>query len=131
MDDFDDSFDNMVDDSDAFTPEKPVKKTATKKTTTIKTSISKASTNGTAPKKAAAPKSDKPKAPAKPRAKKPKVIETIDEDMSFEMDRSFDVLETPQAMSEGPSPPRPAVLQEQNGGSKKNASETYQKVAYC
>lgn len=127
MDEFEESFDNFVhNDSDAFTPEKPVKKAAAKKATTT---TKKATT--AAPKKAAAPKSDKPKAPAKPRAKKPKVQETTDVDMSFEMDRTFDVLATPQASTsaDDPSPPRPPVLQEQNGGgSKKNASETYQKV---
>jgi hypothetical protein len=128
MDEFEESFDNFVEnDSDAFTPEKPVKKAPAKKTatTTKKTTTS-------APKKAAASKSDKPKAPAKPRAKKPKVQETTDVDMSFEMDRTFEVLATPQAPSSvgDPSPPRPPVLQEQNAGgvSKKNASETYQKV---
>jgi hypothetical protein len=128
MDEFEESFDNFVEnDSDAFTPEKPVKKVPAKKTatTTKKTTTS-------APKKAAASKSDKPKAPAKPRAKKPKVQETTDVDMSFEMDRTFEVLATPQAPSSAgdPSPPRPPVLQEQNAGgvSKKNASETYQKV---
>ena len=128
MADFEESFDNFVDnDSDAFTPEKPVKKAAAKK---ANTSTKKATT--AAPKKAAAPKPDKPKAPAKPRAKKPKVQETTDVDMSFEMDRTFDVLATPQASSsaDDPSPPRPPVLQELNAGgvSKKNASETYQKV---
>lgn len=129
MDDFEDSFDNsFVDnDSDAFTPEKPVKKTAVKKATTT---TKKATT--AASKKAAAPKSDKPKAPAKPRTKKPKVQEDIDVGMSFDADRTFDVLATPQASSSGgdPSPPRPPVLQELNAGgvSKKNASETYQKV---
>jgi len=129
MDDFEDSFENtmMDDDSDAFSPEKPVKKAAAKKTATAKPTISKKATT-TAPKKAAAPKSDKPKAPAKPRAKKPTVTQDVDEDMSFEMNRTFDVLETPQMSSEGPSPPRPTVLQEQKG-SNKNASETYQKVS--
>ena len=128
MDDFEDSFENtmMDDDSDAFSPEKPVKKAPAKKTATAKPTISKKATT-TAPKKSAAAKSDKPKAPAKPRAKKPMVTQNVDDGMSFEMDRTFDVLETPQLSSKGHSPPRPTVLQEENG-SKKNASETYQKV---
>lgn len=127
MDEFDDSLDNFVDnDSDTFTPEKPVKKAAAKKATAP---AKKAKT--AAPKKTAVAKSDKPKAPPKPRAKKPKVQEDTDVEMSFQMDEPFDVLATPQASSSGdPSPPRPPVLQEQNAGvSKKNASETYQKVA--
>jgi hypothetical protein len=128
MDDFEDSFDNIInDESDAFSPEKPVKKAAAKKAATAKPTTTKKATTSTAPKKAAAPKSDKPKAPAKPRTKKPKVTEEIDDGLSFEMDRTFNVLETPQLSSEGPSPPRPTVLQEQNGPTK-NASETYQKV---
>ena len=133
MDDFEDSFEiTMMDDnSDGFSPEKPVKKAPAKKTATAKPTISKKATT-TAPKKSAAaksdkPKSDKPKAPAKPRAKKPTVTQDVDDGMSFEMDRTFDVLETPQLSSEGHSPPRPTVLQEQKG-STKNASETYQKV---
>jgi len=128
MDDFEDSFDNIInDDSDAFSPVKPVKKAAAKKATTAKPTTTKKATTSTAPKKAAAPKSDKSKAPAKPRTKKAKVTEEIDDGVTFEMDRTFDVLETPQLSSEGPSPPRPTVLQEQKG-STKNASETYQKV---
>jgi hypothetical protein len=135
MDDFEDSFNA---ESDAFTPEKPIKKAAAKKATTAKPATAKKAT--AAPKKAAAPKADKPpkadkaKAPAKPRAKKRKVVEPeeLDEEMTFEMDRTFDVLETPQMSSDGPdvlSPPRPTVLKDSNaGGSKKNASETYQKV---
>ena len=128
MNDFEDSYDNtmMDDESDAFSPEKPVKKAPAKKSVTAKPTISKKTTT-TAPKKLAAGKSDKPKAPAKPRAKKQTVTKDVNEDMSFEVDRTFDVLETPQLSSEGPSPPRPTVLQEQTG-SKKNASETYQKV---
>jgi hypothetical protein len=128
MDDFEDSFENtmMDNDSDAFSPEKPVKKAPAKKTATAKPTISKKATT-TAPKKSAAAKTDKPKAPAKPRAKKPTVTQEVDDAMSFEMDRTFDVLETPQLSSEGQSPPRPTVLQEQTG-SKKNATETYQKV---
>jgi len=129
MDDFEDSF-MMEDESDAFSPEKPVKKPAAKKATTAKS----ATTTKKTEKKAAVPKSDKPKAPAKPRAKKAKVVEELDEGLSFEMDQTFDVLETPQSSSGGPSPPRPAVLQETNAtGSKKNAknaSETYQKVIF-
>jgi hypothetical protein len=127
MDDFEDSFDNLVDESDTFTPEKPVKKAPAKKTATTKPTTKKATT---APKKATAPKSDKPKAPAKPRAKKAKIVED-DVDDSFEMDRTLDldVLATPQGSSQNASPARPSVLQENNaGGSKKNASETYQKV---
>jgi hypothetical protein len=128
MEDFEDSFDNVIDDdSDAFSPEKPVKKAAAKKVTAAKPTTTKKASTSTAPKKAAAPKSDKPKAPAKPRAKKAKVKEEIDDGVSFEMDRTFNVLETPQLSSEGPSPPRPTILQEQKG-STKNASETYQKV---
>jgi hypothetical protein len=128
MDDFEDSFENtmMDDNSDAFSPEKPVKKAPAKKTATAKPTISKKTTT-TAPKKSTLTKSDKPKAPPKPRAKKPTMTQDVDEGMSFEMDRTFEVLETPQLSSDGPSPPRPTVLQEQNG-SKKNASETYQKV---
>jgi hypothetical protein len=129
MDDFEDSFDNLVDnESDAFTPEKPVKKAAAKKAT-----ATTKKTTTAAPKKPAAAKADKSKAPAKPRAKKPKLQEDTVVDLSFEMDRTFDVLATPQPSSSGdPSPPRPPVLQEQNAGgvSKKNASETYQKVGY-
>jgi hypothetical protein len=128
MDDFEDSFDNLVDESDAFTPEKPVKKAPAKKAATAKPTTKKATT---APKKTTAPKSDKPKAPAKPRAKKPKIVEDVDVDNSFEMDRTLDldVLATPQGSSQNASPARPSVLQENNaGGSKKNASETYQKV---
>lgn len=125
MDDFDDSF-GMEPESDGFSPEKPVKKTSVKKTTTAKTTAPKKSS---AQKKTAAPKADKPKAAAKPRAKKPKITEDVDEGVSFEREHSFAVLETPQLSSDGPSPPRPTVLQEQNaGGSKKNASDTYQKV---
>ena len=127
MDDFDDSFDNgvMDDESDGFSPEKPVKKPAPKKATTAKSTTTTKKTE----KKPAAPKSDKPKTPAKPRAKKPKVTEELHEGLSFEMDQMFDVLETPQSLSGGPSPPRPTVLQETNAaGSMKNASETYQKV---
>ena len=128
MDDFVDSFEQslMDDESDAFSPKKPVKKPAAKKAPTGKPATATKKTE----KKPAAPKSDKAKAPAKPRAKKQKVTEVVDEGLSFEMDQSFDVLETPQSSSGGPSPPRPAVLQETNaaGGSKKNASETYQKV---
>ena len=130
MDDFEDSFqlDNTMDDSDGFSPKKQAKKAAAKKSTTVKpTTTKKASTS--APKKAVAPKSDKAKAPAKPRVKKAKVAEDLDEGISLEMDRPFEVLETPQESSDGPSPPRPTILQESNaGGSKKNASETYQKV---
>lgn len=130
MDEFEDSIefeDTVGVSSDAFSPEKPTKKTAAaKKSTAAKPATTKKST--TAPKKPAAPKSDKPKAPAKPRAKKQKT-ENLDEGLSLEIDRSFDVLETPQALSDGPSPPRPAILQESNAaGPKKNASETYQKV---
>jgi hypothetical protein len=131
MDDFDDSFDATV-DSDVFSPEKPKKatKAAPKKASTAKATGEK---KAGAPKKAAAPKSDKPKAPAKPRAKKAKVVEEpepMDIDSTFDMDRSFNVLETPQDSQESPSPPRPSVLHEANAGgvSKKNASETYQKV---
>jgi hypothetical protein len=130
MDDFEDSFDNYDQDSDAFTPEKPVKKAPAKKpATATKPTTKKATTS--APKKTTAAKADKPKAPAKPRAKKAKVAEIEDVDESFEMDRTLDldVLETPQGSSLDTSPPRPSVLQENNaGGSKKNASETYQKV---
>ena len=128
MDEFEDSFDHsmMDDESDAFSPEKPVKKPAAKKATTTKT----ATTTKKTEKKPAAPKSDKPKAPAKPRAKKQKVTEELNEGLSFETDQTFDVLETPQPSSGGVSPPRPTVLQEANaGGSKKNASETYQKAS--
>jgi len=129
MDDFDDSFDQSFNNaSDAFSPENQVKKTVAKKPTTAKPAAVKKATTS-APKKTTVPKSDKPKAPAKPRAKKAKIVETLDDEMSFDMDRSFSVLETPQDTSEGPSPPRPAVLQENNAGGKgKNASETYQKV---
>jgi hypothetical protein len=124
MDDFEDSF-MMDNESDAFSPEKPVKKPAAKKATTTKSGTTTKKTE----KKAAAPKFDKPKAPAKPRVKKPKVVEELDEGMSFDMDETYDVLETPQSSSGGPSPPRPSVLQETNAaGSKKNASDTYQKV---
>lgn len=137
MDDFDDSFDVTMNDndSDAFSPEKLVKKAPAKKAAaTAKPGATKKDTTS-APKKPAAPKSDKPKAPAKPRAKKQKVSEEVDEGMSFQIDHSFSILETPQASSEVASPPHPTVLQEQNaGGSKKNASETYQKVPasfYC
>jgi hypothetical protein len=123
MDGLDDSFGL---ESDGYSPVKPVKKAPAKKAATAKPTVPK---KATAPKKPVAPKTDKPKAPAKPRAKKQKVMEDLDEGMSFEIDRSFDVLETPQLSSDGPSPPRPTVLQEQNvGGSTKNASETYQKV---
>jgi hypothetical protein len=117
MDDFEDSFEreDYNDESDAFTPEKKPKKAAVKKTTTAKTAVKKTD------------KADKPKAPAKPRAKKQKVAEPLDEP-SLDFDRSFSVLETPQSASEFPTPPRPPVLQEQNDGPKKNASETYQKV---
>jgi len=127
---FDQSFDRIVDnDSDAFSPEKP-KKAAAKKSTTAKPAAAKKTTSA-APKKAAAPKSDKPKAPAKPRAKKVKEPEPLDEGVSMGIDDSFSILETPQTSSEMPSPPRPTILQETNaaaGGSKKNASETYQKL---
>jgi len=117
----------VEDESDAFSPEKPVKKPAAKKATTAKPAAATKKTE----KKAAAPKSDKPKGPPKPRAKKPKVVEELGEGLSFEMDQTFDVLETPQSSSGGPSPPRPPVLQETNAaGSKKNASETYQKVIF-
>lgn len=128
MDDFESSFDVTVDDSDAFSPEKPKKAPAAKKATSA---TSKKSTTSTATaKKTAAPKSDKPKAPAKPRAKKPKEPVVLDEDLSMDVDRSFEVLETPQLSSDAPSPPRPAVLQESNApGAKKNATETYQKVS--
>ena len=131
-DEFDDSFPVSMDD--AYSPEKKPKKAASKKAATT----SKATTaekKSTAPKKPAAAKSDKPKAPAKPRAKKVSVKvqepEPMDVDSAFDMDRSFSVLETPQEELEAPSPPRPTVLQEANadGASKKNASETYQKVS--
>ena len=131
MADFDDSFDATM-DSDAFSPEKPKKaaKAAPKKTATATAAGEK---KIAAPKKAAAPKADKPKAPAKPRAKKAKVVaepEPVDIDSTFDIDRSFSVLETPQDSQGSPTPPRPSVLQEANAGgvSKKNASETYQKV---
>jgi len=132
---FDDSFEQNVDnESDAFSPEKP-KKTAAKKSTTAKPAAAKKTTSAApkkaaAPKKPAAPKSDKPKAPAKPRAKKAKEPEPLDEGVSMGIDDSFSILETPQTSSEMPSPPRPTILQENNAGgvSKKNASETYQKL---
>jgi len=125
MEDFESSFDVTMDDSDAFSPEKPKKAPAKKATTTTK----KTTASTSAPKKATASKSDKPKAPAKPRAKKAKEPVVLDEDMSMDVDKSFDVLETPQLSSDGASPPRPAILQESNAaGQKKNASETYQKV---
>jgi len=126
MDDFESSFDVTMDDSDAFSPEKP-KKAPAKKPSTGTTK--KISTSTAASKKVNAPKADKPKAPTKPRAKKAQIPVVLDEDMSMDLDRSFDVLETPQLSSDAPSPPRPAVLQESNApGQKKNASETYQKV---
>jgi hypothetical protein len=126
MDDFESSFDVTMDDSDAFSPEKP-KKAAPKKTTA--TTTKKATASNSAPKKASAPKTDKPKAPAKPRAKKAKEPVVLDADLPIDVDRNFDVLETPQLSSDTASPPRPAVLQESNApGQKKNASETYQKV---
>jgi hypothetical protein len=131
MDDFEDSFDNYDQESDAFTPEKPVKKAPAKKSATATKLTTKKAATTSAPKKTAAAKTDKPKAPAKPRAKKAKVAEVEDVDESFEMDRTLDldVLETPQGSSQDTSPPRPSVLQENNaGGAKKNASETYQKV---
>jgi len=133
MEDFEDSldqtFDDMADESDVFTPVKPVKKTAaTKKTTATKNpTIRKVA----APKKtaAAAAKTDKPKTAAKPKAKKavqPPV--EVEDETTMDIDhQSFDVLETPQLSSDSPSPARPAVLQETNVTSK-NASQTYQKV---
>jgi hypothetical protein len=134
MDDFDDSFEVTM-DSDAYSPEK-AKRQAPKKASTSKaaTTAGGDKKKATAPKKPAAAKSsDKVnKPPAKPRAKKAKVVEEpepIDVDSTFDMDRSFSVLETPQEPQEVPSPPRPAVLQEANaGGVSKNATETYQKV---
>jgi len=135
MAEFDDSFQVSMDGDPAYSPEKKPKKAASKKATTSSSNATTAGKKTTAPKKTAAPKSDKPKVPAKPRAKKASVKvqqpEPMDVDSTFDIDRSFSVLETPQEELEAPSPPRPTVLQEANAGdvSKKNASETYQKVS--
>jgi hypothetical protein len=120
MDDFEHSFEHSFEhtldnDSDGFSPEKP-KKAPKKTAKPPKTTTKKAD------------KTDKPKAPPKPRAKKQKIAEPLQDEPSMDIDRSISILDTPQSNSEIPSPARAPILQEQNEGQKKNASETYKKV---